>query len=237
MRDRKLIKLDEIRQKLGKNIEILSKQKRFLIIKYPCTSSFRYRYLPAADALFNQKCSVNFEKGDSIPKDQHDIPNEQRKLAGRPSGVAGQNGRAAARKYRTLPVRRMHKKLEEYFSDDIMILRQKDRANMIVTGKPVANIICDYQRQNKCSENLDAEKFRIVEAIAKLIKNLIKLMRTSLEFYPSPEEISSEQENNKLLPDILKTFLDIIINKKSSSLEKNSIEQALMQAARQRSLS
>ncbi|CAG9817700.1 unnamed protein product [Phaedon cochleariae] len=150
-------------------------RKRFLIIKKcPCNSSFRYRYSPAADALINQKCSVNLKKGDSIPKKhQHDIPNEQTN-----SGVAGQNGRAVARRYRTLPVRRMHKKLEEYFSDDIMILRQKDRANIIVTGKTVVKIICDYQRQ-KCSEDTDAEEFRIVEATAKLIKNSIKLMRTS----------------------------------------------------------
>ncbi|CAG9812973.1 unnamed protein product [Phaedon cochleariae] len=42
--------------------------------------------LETADALYNQICSVSFGKGDSIPKKhQHDIPNEQTKLAGRPS--------------------------------------------------------------------------------------------------------------------------------------------------------
>ncbi|CAG9821969.1 unnamed protein product [Phaedon cochleariae] len=102
--------------------------------------------VPAADALIYQKCSVNFKKGDSIPKKhQHDIPNEQIKLAGRPSDKNKEDAfleicRWLKENDEPISVQELLDKMAELLPEDIepdiMILRQKDGANMIVLCSP-----------------------------------------------------------------------------------------------------
>lgn len=163
-------------------------------------------------------------KGDSIPKKhQRNVLNERTKSSGRPLNRDKEDAFSEICRWleeydepvlvqelvdkmaELLPdntepysVRRMQQKLEEHFSDNIVILRKEGNANMVTSGRTVANIIFDYQRQ-KSLEDPNEEKFRIVEAAANLIKAEIKMLYTSMEYYPSPEEISSKEENKKTI--------------------------------------
>lgn len=218
--------------------------------------------LPAADAIYHQACSVNFRKGDPIPKKYRDDSQDELrcKPLGRPAEkekhdaflevcrwFQGNDEPVSVQQLVTkmkdfLPVdnepysnRHMLQKLKEHFFGNIIVSKNDGMPNMVTMGQTVANILLDYQKQKKL-EDPELEKYRLIEAAAKLIKTEIKLLSTSMEYYPSSSEIASEQENKKFLPSVLQHFLDIIIGTKACDLKKISIGQALVQASRPRSL-
>ncbi|KAJ8879471.1 hypothetical protein PR048_020079 [Dryococelus australis] len=130
--------------------------------------------------------------------------------------------------------RHLQKKLIEWFGNDITISYREGIPNIVTFGKTVADIILDYHRQTKL-EDRNQEKFQIIESAAKFIKNEISSLCNSMDLYPSPSDIASLEENKKILPSVLQTFLNILITKSGSDLEKAAVGQAIMQACRPRS--
>eukprot|EP00794_Sanderia_malayensis_P010410 gene10410-11499_t len=74
----------------------------------------------------------------------------------------------------------------------------------------------------------------IIRTAAKLIKNGIKLVETSNEYYPPTDEIENPQKCLSFLPESLKAFLGEIVTGKDVELKLASIGQAIMQISRPR---
>ncbi|KAJ8887933.1 hypothetical protein PR048_007417 [Dryococelus australis] len=129
--------------------------------------------------------------------------------------------------------RHLQKKLIEWFGNDITISCKKGIPNIVTFGKTVADIISDYHKQTRL-EHPNQEKILIIESAAKLIKNEISLLCNSVDLYPSASDIASLEENKRILPPVLQTFLDIIVTKSESDLKKTAIGQAIIHACRSR---
>ena len=104
----------------------------------------------------------------------------------------------------------------------------------VVTFTTTASkILHDFHQQSERDDSL-REKMRIIETAAKLIKNDIKSVIQSTDYYPTSKEMSAETAID-FLPESLRALLQIFIPKKSSS-KVASLGQAIMQATRPRVL-
>lgn len=167
--------------------------------------------LPAADAIYHQACSVNFRKGDPILKKyQDDTQDELRcKPLGRPAEKEKHDAflevcswfqkndepvsvqQLATKMKDFLPVgnqpysyRHMLQKLEEHFFGSIIASKKDGMPNIVTMGQTVNNILSQYQKQVKL-EDPELEKYRLIEASAKVIKTEIQLL--SLEIASGPK--------------------------------------------------
>ena len=86
------------------------------------------------------------------------------------------------------------------------------------------------------SDDPEKEKSRIIEAAAKFIRDDIRAVRTSTDFYPASSDIESEEACLSYLPTTLQLFLGTVMHGKDTGVKVASIGQAIMQAARPRVL-
>lgn len=56
------------------------------------------------------------------------------------------------------------------------------------------------------------------------------------EYYPSPSEISSVDKNLEFVPESLQLFLQDILSEKNTNLKVSSLDQAVIQGSRPRSI-
>ncbi|KAJ8879447.1 hypothetical protein PR048_020055 [Dryococelus australis] len=93
-------------------------------------------------------------------------------------------------------------------------------------------------------QDIEQEKYRLIEAAAKIIKTDLKLLPKLLDTCPSASDIASTERNEDLLPPSLWKFLDVV-SKRSESKDdtlkkkiKKTIGQAMigLQVCRPRSL-
>lgn len=209
--------------------------------------------LPAANAIYHQACSVNFRKGDLIPKKYQDDSESESscKPLGRPAVKTKHDAflevcqwfqendepvsvqQLVTKMEDFLPQdnepysnRHMLKKLEEHFSGNIIISKMEGMPTVVALGQTAANILLDYRMKKKLVDP-ELEKYRLIEAAANLIKTEIKLSSASMDYYPSSSKIASEQENMKFVPPILHSLLDIFIGTKACNLKKLSIDCCL----------
>ena len=126
----------------------------------------------------------------------------------------------------------MKAKLEEHFSDQIIITEINGKPNVVTFRSTVTSILHEFNAQQKYVDP-ETENLNIIRTASRLIKNDIKLIKTSKfnEIYPL---IKTEAETNaNFLPKTLKLFLEgIIVGKDNVKLA--SIGQAVIQAAQPR---
>ena len=164
--------------------------------------------LHAAYAVYHSICSTNFRTGKQIPQQfmPEDMLQRKRLKYGRPSDaftkVAG-NLEANDEEQTTIHdiihkmkeflvdtdcepygFTYMKEQLQKYFGDKITITDIKGRSNVVTFRDTAFAIIQELYNQPK-DTNCDAEKLRLIETAAKLIKSDVKSVVQSNEVYPS----------------------------------------------------
>ena len=213
--------------------------------------------LPAADAMYDQTCSVNFRTGKQVPKMfLTDEPVHKKKRVGRPQDdektdaflrvakflqenddeqitvsdlIALMNDYMADSEGTAYSHTHMKAKLMEHFGDKILITEINGKANVVTFRNTAETILQEFHVHQK--DHPEQEKKHIIKAAAKLIKNDIKLVETSTEHYPPVDEIETEDRCLNFLPDTLKLLLEGILTGKDIGMKLASIGQAIMQAA------
>ena len=95
--------------------------------------------------------------------------------------------------------------------------------------------IDEYFSQAK-QDDYEAEKQRLVETAAKLLKNDIRSLNYCAKEYPSCDDLSSIKKAIAYLPKSLRLFMNILVAGKNPDKKIASIGQALIRAARPRVL-
>ena len=129
----------------------------------------------------------------------------------------------------------MKKRINDHFKDRIIITELDGKSNVVTYRSTAFNILHQFYESPK-TDDPEAEKFRIIETAAKLIKNDIKSINAETSQYPSSDEIRSVEENIEFLPGTLKVFLKNVLVGKDTRIKTASIGQAIMQSVRPRVL-
>ena len=213
--------------------------------------------LPAADATYHQKCSVNFPTGKQIPKMfVTDEPPQKKKRVGRPQDeektdafvkvakflqenddeqitvddiIALMTDYMADSESTAYGHTHMKAKLLQHFGDQILITEINGKANVVTFRSTAETILQEFHAHQK--DYPEQEKKYIIQAAAKLIKNDTQLVETSTEHYPPVDEIETEERCLDILPDTLKLLLQGILTGKDISTKLAYTGQAIMQAA------
>ena len=214
--------------------------------------------LPAADAIYHQACSVNFRTKKQVPMQfASEQPDVKKRKIGRPPDEEKNDAFFKVARFlqenddeqitvvdlvekmeeyladsASTAYSRTHMKarLQEHFSDQIIITEINGKPNVVTFRSTVANILHDFHAQPK-NVDLETEKLNIIRTASKLIKSDIKLIKTSNDIYPL---IETEAETNaNFLPQTLKLFLEGLLASKDD-VKVASIGQAIIQAARPR---
>lgn len=201
--------------------------------------------LHAADAVYHQRCSVNFRTGKSIPSG---TPKQSKNKTGRPQH---QQAQAAFQKtveyllqnedeqltvielvekmkdycgdaaYSTV---HMKSKIQKYFGDDVIITEINGKPNVITLRKTATSILHDFHQKQNASDP-ESEKMNIIKAAASLIKSDIKSKIGTKTEYPSVSDVESLECNEHYLPDSLRLFLNSLISTCNHSLKLSAIGQ------------
>ena len=133
-------------------------------------------------------------------------------------------------------VKYMKQKLQEYYGNKISITEKVGISNVVTFLPTAETIINNFYNETK-RESIDDETMRITQTAAKLIKDDIMCSECFLtsDEYPAIEEIKIEAVLSSI-PMNLRIFLSLVIAGVDKSKKVGSLGQALMQAARRRSL-
>lgn len=216
--------------------------------------------LPAADAIYHQTCSVNFRTRKQIPKMfSTDQTAYKKQKIGRPQDeertnaflkvitylkdnddeqttindliekmdefLIGSEHSAYGHTY-------MKTKINEHFADEVIITEINGKGNVVTVRGTAESVLQQFHARQK--DDPQMEKYHIIQAAAKLIKDDIKSIDSSNKFYPSTHDMEYGEECLNFLPETLKLLLGGIIVGKNIGVKVASIGQAIMQAARPR---
>ena len=217
--------------------------------------------LHAADAVYHQMCSVNFRTKRGIPK-QFKSEEVEPNRAGRPSidktDVAflrvaqfleenddeqiSINDLTLKMKeflegttYEPYSFKHMKQKLLSHFGEKIIISNSCGKKNIVTLTSTASSILEQFYKMPK-QENTAAEKLRIIETAAKLLKNDIKSIDIDKTMYPEFENIESDIDNYAYLPSTLRCLLEDVFAGKDTLFKVASIGQAIIQSCRPRSI-
>ena len=129
----------------------------------------------------------------------------------------------------------MKSRLLEHFEDEIIVTEINGKQNVVTFFSTAKCILHEFYAQRHSSDNSESEAIRIIETAAKLIKNDIKGIQTSSEYYPSRNDLEKVAVL-EYVPKTLLIFHRKIFAGKDNDLKLGSIGQAIMQAARPRAL-
>ena len=130
----------------------------------------------------------------------------------------------------------MKKRLIEHFKDEISITNINGQANIVTFVTSVKNIVNDfYKRSNIATDDIEQQKYRIIEAAARIIKNDIKCLPPG-NSCQSLEELQSIPKCIEYLPSPLRLLLENVFVSKNSGKQIAFIGQSIMQQARPRAL-
>ena len=216
--------------------------------------------LPAADALYHQTCSVNFRTGKKIPKMYvTDQTVQKRQKVGRPQDEDRTNAFLKVitflqenddeqititdlitkmdeflldSEYSAYGHTHMKNKLKEHLGNEIMITEINGNANVVTFRSTAEAVLQQFHDRQKADPQM--EKLHIIQAAAKLIKDDIKSIETSKEFYPASHKMETEEECLNFIPETLKLLLGGILVGKCIGMKLASIGKAIMQATRPR---
>ena len=219
--------------------------------------------LHSADAVYHQRCSVNFRTNKEIPqcfleKDDFSGPSKKVKV-GRKEDCERlevfdlavqyfeQNdaeqltiGDLVKKMREFLPAetepystRHMKAKLKERFSNNLIIAEINGKADVATLRPTATKILQDFFHAPK-DENSEDEKMRLVKTAAIILKNDFKSCMSNNDTYPSSADISNT--DFAYLPVALRLLLEQLFVGKDNILKIASIGQAIMQAVRPRVL-
>ena len=83
-------------------------------------------------------------------------------------------------------------------------------------------------------QKIPKRRYRIIKTATKLIKSEIKNIDVSSDVYPTSAVMSDVEEALKFIPDLLKSFLELLFVGKDIKLKLASVGQAIVQAVRPR---
>ena len=118
------------------------------------------------------------------------------------------------------------KRLERY-RDNIYFAQLPERENIIGFRNMTDQILSDLKKEEQQT------KMDIIIAAAKLVKEDIREIEKTIDYYPTIDDITDEDRDNEWVPESLRTFLRILI---SSNLKNKSLGQCITQASRPRSI-
>ena len=105
----------------------------------------------------------------------------------------------------------MKKMIKNHYGDEIIIAEINGKSNVVTFTTTASKILHDFHQQSERDDSL-REKMRIIETAAKLIKNDIKSVIQSTDYYPISKETSAETAID-FLPESLRALLQIFIPK------------------------
>jgi hypothetical protein len=220
--------------------------------------------LHAADDMYHDVCSTNFRTGRQIPQQfmtEETVENKRPKF-GRSSDSVRADAFIKITEYmeanddelttiqdlihtmedfladtdcEPYAFTYMKEQLQKHFGDRITITDIKGRSNVVTFGETASALIQDFYYQPK-QGNCDAEKLRLVETAAKLIKNDMKSVTQSKDVYPSSGEITSAEEAMAFIPGSLQLLLQTLAVGNDRDTKIASLGQAIMQCIRPRVL-
>eukprot|EP00795_Rhopilema_esculentum_P015939 gene15939-biopygen5325 len=222
--------------------------------------------LHTADALYHQKCSVNFRTRKGIPlvftSNQEGAAPQKKTKRGRPLEEMQNYAFERAMEFfeqndeEQLTVKDlvekmadflqesktssysavyMKKRIKERFGEDAIFTELDGRTDVVTMRPFAAKILQKFYNEPK-KEDVKEEEMRVVKTAATCLKNAIKSCPTSKEYYASNSDISSMENAMSYLPESLILLLDTILVGKDKKSKIASIGQAIMQAARPRTL-
>lgn len=216
--------------------------------------------LHAADAVYHQVCSINFRTKKQMPADHQTSETGAKKpKLGRPQEkerlkaflevvnfleenddeqitindlVRRMEDNLQGSEHEAYGYTHMKSKLKEHFGDRIIETNINGKPN-VVTFRSTAKAILQGFYSNR-EAYPEAEKMRIIETAAKLIKDDIKLVETSHDVYPDCDSLKSEEDAKNFLPESLRVLLKGLLVGKNIGMKTASIGQTIMQATRPR---
>lgn len=217
--------------------------------------------LHAADCVYHKTCSGNFRTSRQIPQEYCCVTaeskkcgrpqNEEQKLAFLKTCTFFENNdeeqitisdlllvmedelqdseeSAYDRTY-------MKTKLYEKYGNDIIILNQEGKHDVVTLTKQAENILREYYEKPK-DRDIDFQKIMLIEAASKIIKNDIKSLNNEMEgHYPSSPEVDLEK-SLAYLPNSLRLLLKMLFVGAGCDLKIASIGQCIMQSVRPRKI-
>ena len=118
-------------------------------------------------------------------------------------------------------------KLKQRFGDSVCFGESTGSRGELVCFKNISDFLIKSINDNYTKEN-------IIAAASRIIKEDIRNMEVSSEFYPSSAEVKAEEEGNAWVPESLRQFMKNLIP--SDSRKRLSINQCIVQASRPRSV-
>ena len=194
----------------------------------------RFEYcndLHASDAVYHHQCNINFRTDRDIPE-TFQLENHQsaERKRGRPTDSEKEEDFLKGVRYleenddEQITVGELVSKMEEYcgedsytpkymkkrvikhLGDDVIVIEINGKPNVVTFCSNAASSLHKfYERPKQQDDNV--EKLRIIETVANLIKNDIKLAETSKINYPSADDTSSIEQNLDFIPITLRVFL------------------------------
>lgn len=219
--------------------------------------------LIAAEAVYHHCCATNFRNLKPIPQRHQEQPQKRIKLVtGRPVDDARNESFARVLEYfhesddEQISISDLVKKMAEYlkeldpaaepycnkwmrdkllkhFGNRILICTVNGKPDVVTFSAKAQTILHDFYEDKK-KDDPEAEKIRIIEAAAKMIKSDIKQGEPDQSCYPLAEDLSNIDDAVSVLPESLRIFLRTVMSGQNKELKMASIGQALMQAARPR---
>lgn len=114
-----------------------------------------------------------------------------------------------------------------------MITSIYGKSNVVTFRQTAASVIDEFYC-NPRPKDTEEERYRIIETAAKLIKSEIKNVDVSSDVYPTSAVMSDVEEALKFIPDLLKSFHELLFVGKDIKLMLASVGQAVVQAVRPR---
>ena len=93
----------------------------------------------------------------------------------------------------------MKKRVMEHFGYDVIITEINGRPNVVTFRSTAASTLHKFYDLPK-QQYAESEKLCTIDTAANLIKNDIKMLDTSKDTYPSPEDIGSIEKNLEFIP-------------------------------------
>jgi hypothetical protein len=125
----------------------------------------------------------------------------------------------------------MKTKLKEHYGSSIFISEINGKSNVVTFRQNASTILHNFCKESTAQKSEEENKMSILKAAAAFMKNDIRSMPVNKQCYPSTEAIQSAGD---YVPKSIAFFLRNTFSKKDSDLQRYSIRQAIVQAARPR---
>lgn len=209
--------------------------------------------LHAVDAVYHQACSVNFRTRKGVPQfiDVERLSKKQK--VGRPSDSVRADAFQKVTAFleendeEQMTINSLINKMKEFLEDtnlepygfthmkeklldhfgDRIIITEINGIQNIVTFRGTASVILnDFYQQPKDSDP-EAEKLRLIETAANLIRSDVKSVVQLKDTYPTSLSMSDISEATNYIPESLLLLLNTILVGKEKQLKVCSLGQAI----------